>query len=111
MFVGAPALAGKYLGALSKGGSPAAKEGTRFTSINPAEEELEPASLVLGLVCWTWHLPLFVLPGYFDAFGRAAPTPLDRLYGILQSAQFHPTTCSNRILAPIVDRDVSLKSS
>ena len=69
------------------------------------------ASLVLGLVCWTWHLPLFVLPGYFDAFGRAAPTPLDRLYGILQSAQFHPTTCSNRILAPIVDRDVSLKSS
>ena len=58
------------------------------------------ASLVLGLVCWTWHLPLFVLPGYFDAFGRAAPTPLDRLYGILQSAQFHPTTCSNRIPHP-----------
>jgi membrane protease YdiL (CAAX protease family) len=44
------------------------------------------ASLLVGVIWWSWHLPLFVLPGYFDAFGRANPTPLDFLYGILPSA-------------------------
>jgi uncharacterized protein len=44
------------------------------------------ASLVIGVVWWSWHLPLFGLPGYFDAFGRATPTPLDLLYGIVPAA-------------------------
>jgi membrane protease YdiL (CAAX protease family) len=44
------------------------------------------ASLLVGLAWWSWHLPLFVLPGYFDAFGRAAPTPLDFLYNIMPAA-------------------------
>jgi uncharacterized protein len=44
------------------------------------------ASLVLGIVWWSWHLPLFVLPGYFEAFGRATPSPLAFLYGILPAA-------------------------
>ncbi len=44
------------------------------------------ASLVLGLIWWSWHLPLFGLPGYFDAFARASPTPWDFLWGILPAA-------------------------
>jgi membrane protease YdiL (CAAX protease family) len=63
------------------------------------------ASLVLGLVWWTWHLPLFVLPGYFDAFGRAAPTPLDLLYGILPSAIVYTWVYNNTrrsVLAVVV---------
>jgi uncharacterized protein len=44
------------------------------------------ASLLIGLVWWVWHLPLFVLPGYFDAFGRVAPTPLEFLLNIMPAA-------------------------
>jgi uncharacterized protein len=52
------------------------------------------ASLVLGLVWWSWHLPLFWLPGYFDAFGRA-PTPLALLSGILPSAILYTWVYNN----------------
>lgn len=37
------------------------------------------ASLFVGLLWWTWHLPLFWLPGFFDAFTRASPSPFDFL--------------------------------
>jgi uncharacterized protein len=63
------------------------------------------ASLVLGLVWWSWHLPLFILPGYFDAFGRAAPSPLDLLYGILPSAIVYTWVYNNTrrsVLAVVV---------
>lgn len=63
------------------------------------------ASLVLGLVWWTWHLPLFVLPGYFDAFERAAPSPLDLLYGILPSVIVYTWVYNNTrrsVLAVVV---------
>jgi uncharacterized protein len=63
------------------------------------------ASLVLGIVWWSWHLPLFVLPGYFDAFGRAAPTPLDFLYGIVPAAILYTWIYNNTrrsVLAVIV---------
>lgn len=53
------------------------------------------ASLVLALIWWSWHLPLFVLPGYFDAFGRSAPAPLDLLYGILPSAILYTWVYNN----------------
>ena len=29
------------------------------------------STLMVGLCWWSWHLPLFVLPGYFDPFGGA----------------------------------------
>lgn len=45
-----------------------------------------PAALVVGLVWWSWHLPLFFLPGYFEAFGRSAPTPVDYLLNIMPAA-------------------------
>jgi uncharacterized protein len=53
------------------------------------------ASLVLGLVWWSWHLPLFLLPGYFDAFGRSPPTPLDLLAGIFPAAVLYTWLYNN----------------
>jgi membrane protease YdiL (CAAX protease family) len=53
------------------------------------------ASLILGLVWWSWHLPLFVLPGYFEAFGRVNPTPLDFLYGIVPGAVLYTWVYNN----------------
>ncbi len=63
------------------------------------------ASLVLGVIWWTWHLPLLGLPGYFDAFGRAPPTALDLLWGILPAAVLYTWVYNNTarsILAVIV---------
>lgn len=62
------------------------------------------ASLALGFVWWSWHLPLFWLPGYFDAFGRA-PTPLALLSGILPSAILYTWVYNNTqrsVLAVVV---------
>jgi uncharacterized protein len=53
------------------------------------------ASLVLALIWWSWHLPLFGLPGYFDAFGRAPPTPWDLLWGILPAAVVYTWVYNN----------------
>jgi membrane protease YdiL (CAAX protease family) len=44
------------------------------------------SSLFIGAVWWLWHMPLFALPGYFDAFRRASPAPLDFLFALLPSA-------------------------
>lgn len=63
------------------------------------------ASLVLGMIWWSWHLPLFVLPGYFDAFARASPTPWDLLWGILPAAVVYTWVYNNtgrNVLAVIV---------
>ncbi len=43
-------------------------------------------ALVVGVLWWSWHLPLLVLPGYFDAFARDAPTALDLLLNILPAS-------------------------
>lgn len=62
------------------------------------------ASLVIAGVWWAWHLPLFVLPGYYDAFGRA-PAPLDLLYGIVPAAILYTWVYNNTrrsVLAVIV---------
>ena len=53
------------------------------------------ASLVLGVVWWSWHLPLFMLPGYFDAFGQLKPTPLEFLFGILPAAILYTWVYNN----------------
>ena len=53
------------------------------------------ASLVLGVIWWSWHLPLFALPGYFDAFGRASPAPWDFLWGILPAAVLYTWVYNN----------------
>ncbi len=63
------------------------------------------ASLVLGVIWWSWHLPLFVLPGYYEAFARATPTPLDILWGILPAAVLYTWLYNNTgrsVLAVIV---------
>lgn len=63
------------------------------------------ASLLLAILWWTWHLPLFGLPGYFDAFARASPTPWDFLGGILPAAVLYTWVYNNTgrsVLAVIV---------
>lgn len=42
-----------------------------------------PASIIVGLLHWSWHLPLFILPGYWAAFSTTPPTPLDLAFVIL----------------------------
>jgi len=44
------------------------------------------AALLVAVAWWSWHLPLFILPGYFDAFGRSSPTPLDFFMNIVPAA-------------------------
>jgi uncharacterized protein len=41
------------------------------------------ASLVLAVVWASWHIPLFFLPGYFDAFGSAPPSFSNLFFGIV----------------------------
>jgi uncharacterized protein len=63
------------------------------------------ASLVLGMIWWSWHLPLFALPCYYDAFGRASPTPWDFLWAILPAAVLYTWVYNNTdrsVLAVIV---------
>ncbi len=52
------------------------------------------ASLIVGLIWWSWHLPLFWLPGYFDAFTRAEPTPWEFL-GIVPVAVVYTWVYNN----------------
>jgi membrane protease YdiL (CAAX protease family) len=38
------------------------------------------AGLMVGLLNWLWHLPLFYLPGYSDAFRTVPPTMLQMFF-------------------------------
>jgi uncharacterized protein len=53
------------------------------------------ASLLLAAIWWIWHLPLFWLPGYYDAFGHAPPSPLDFLYGLVPAAILYTWVYNN----------------
>jgi uncharacterized protein len=71
--------------------------------LQPARSALA-ASLIIGVIWWSWHLPLFWLPGYFDAFTRIDPTPLDFL-GIIPVAVIYTWVYNNTdrsVLAVIV---------
>jgi uncharacterized protein len=63
------------------------------------------ATLVIAVIWWSWHLPLFALPGYFDAFGRGAPHPLDFLAALVPAAILYTWVYNNTgrsVLAVIV---------
>jgi membrane protease YdiL (CAAX protease family) len=53
------------------------------------------ASLIVGLLMWIWHLPLFRLPGYSDAFAAIPPTPLRLLFVILPAAVLYTWVYNN----------------
>lgn len=53
------------------------------------------AALLVGAVWWVWHLPLFALPGYYDAFPRGVPSPLDSLLGIMPAAVLYAWVYNN----------------
>jgi membrane protease YdiL (CAAX protease family) len=38
------------------------------------------AGIIVGLLNWIWHLPLFYLPGYSDAFRTVPPTMLQMFF-------------------------------
>jgi membrane protease YdiL (CAAX protease family) len=44
------------------------------------------ATLLVGLAWWIWHLPLFVIPGYFEPFGGAPMGPWGYLWDLLVGA-------------------------
>lgn len=63
------------------------------------------ASLVLGVIWWSWHLPLLVLPGYYEAFGMDAPGALDFLWALLPAAVLYTWVYNNTgrsILAVVI---------
>jgi membrane protease YdiL (CAAX protease family) len=53
------------------------------------------ASLAVGLAWWTWHLPLFLVPGFFDVFDIARPTPLGFLAGLIPAAVLYAWVYNN----------------
>jgi uncharacterized protein len=44
------------------------------------------ASLIIAVAWWAWHLPLFVLPGYFQAFGGPPASALAILPALVPTA-------------------------
>jgi uncharacterized protein len=54
-----------------------------------------PASLIVGLLHWSWHLPLFLLPGYWAAFNTAPPTPLDLAFVVLPATVLYAWVYNN----------------
>ena len=53
------------------------------------------ASLIVGLLMWVWHLPLFHLPGYSDAFHALPATPLRLLFVVLPAAVLYTWVYNN----------------
>jgi uncharacterized protein len=53
------------------------------------------ATLIIAVIWWSWHLPLFALPGYFDAFGRDTPHPLDFLAALVPAAILYTWVYNN----------------
>ncbi len=44
------------------------------------------ARLVTAGFWWVWHLPLYILPGYYAAFGHTPPGPWTLLYSLVPAA-------------------------
>jgi membrane protease YdiL (CAAX protease family) len=53
------------------------------------------ASILVGLLHWTWHLPLFRLPGYSGAFHAIPPTPIHLLLVVLPTAILYTWVYNN----------------
>jgi uncharacterized protein len=63
------------------------------------------AATLIGVLWWSWHLPLTVLPGYYDAFVREPITSLAMLVNIIPAAVLYAWVYNNTersILAVIV---------
>lgn len=63
------------------------------------------SSLVVGLLNWVWHAPLFRLPGYSEAFRAIPPTLLQLLWVVVPAAVLYTWVYNNTgrsVLAVIV---------
>jgi uncharacterized protein len=63
------------------------------------------ASLILAGVWASWHIPLFFLPGYYDAFEHGPPSPFDLFFAIVSVVVIYTWIYNNTqrsILAVIV---------
>ncbi len=53
------------------------------------------AALIVGVLNWVWHFPLFVLPGYSDAFSALPPTPLHLALVVLPAGVLYAWVYNN----------------
>lgn len=53
------------------------------------------SALVIGVLMWVWHLPLFQLPGYSDVFHAMPATALQMLFMILSMSIFYTWIYNN----------------
>ena len=53
------------------------------------------ASLAVAGAWWLWHLPLFALPGYYDAFASPPPGPWMFLLGLVPTAILYAWVYNN----------------
>jgi membrane protease YdiL (CAAX protease family) len=53
------------------------------------------AALIVGLLNWIWHLPLFILPGYSDAFRAIPPGMLQMFFVVLPAGVLYAWVYNN----------------
>lgn len=53
------------------------------------------AAVVVGLLNWVWHFPLFLLPGYFEAFNALPSTPLHLALVVLPAGVLYAWVYNN----------------
>lgn len=53
------------------------------------------AALVVGLLNWIWHLPLFFLPGYAEAFRAIPPSMLEMFFVVLPAVILYTWVYNN----------------
>jgi membrane protease YdiL (CAAX protease family) len=53
------------------------------------------AGLVVGLLNWIWHYPLFYLPGYADAFHAIPPSMLQMFFVVVPAVLLYTWTYNN----------------
>ncbi len=53
------------------------------------------AGLLVGLLNWVWHLPLFYLPGYSDAFRTVPPTMIQMFFVVVPAVLLYTWVYNN----------------
>jgi membrane protease YdiL (CAAX protease family) len=53
------------------------------------------AGIMVGFLNWIWHFPLFLLPGYFDAFRFVSPSMLQMFFVVLPAVFLYTWVYNN----------------
>jgi membrane protease YdiL (CAAX protease family) len=54
-----------------------------------------PAGLFVGLLNWAWHFPLFLLPGYSDAFRSVPPNMIQMFFVVILAVLLYTWVYNN----------------